>query len=83
MTTSALGLSQHLQTPNTLIFLLRVLGHIQITTAPAANPQRSLMAFWALLSAMNAISGLFHCLDYWSGGWGGKGLLLDFVGESE
>ncbi len=80
-TTQALGVLQHLYTPNTLILIARILAQIQITGAAYIHPQRSLFALWLMLTVMNLAAALLHLLDFAGGMSAGKGLMLDFVGQ--
>nr|XP_031861519.1 uncharacterized protein CI109_003123 [Kwoniella shandongensis]KAA5528591.1 hypothetical protein CI109_003123 [Kwoniella shandongensis] len=81
-TTQALGLLQHLYTPNILILVSRILAQIQITASGIIHPTRSLLALSSMLTAMNAVAMFLHVLDFAGGMNGGKGLVLDFVGQA-
>jgi hypothetical protein len=83
MTTQAIGLMQHLYTPNTLILFARVLAQIQITGAAYIHPHRSLFTLFFMLTLMNMAAVMLHLLDFVGGMNGGKGLMLDFVGQGE
>ncbi|ORY33122.1 hypothetical protein BCR39DRAFT_521365 [Naematelia encephala] len=82
MTTHALGLLQHLYTPNLLILAARLLAQVQLTVASVVHPTRSLLALGAMLILMNFTAALLHLLDFVGGMNGGKGLMLDFIGQS-
>ena len=82
-TTHAIGLLQHLYTPNALVLISRILAQIQITGAAYIHPHRSLFALFLMLTFMNMAAVLLHLLDFVGGMSGGKGLMLDFVGQGE
>lgn len=82
MTTQAIGLMQQLYTPNMLILIARVLAQVQITGAAYIHPQQSLFALFLLLTMLNIAAGFLHLLDFVGGMNGGKGLMLDFVGQA-
>ena len=79
----AIGLLQHLYTPNLLILIARILAQVQITGAADIHPTRSLFALSFMLSMMNIAAVLLHMLDFVGGMSGGKGVMLDFVGQGE
>jgi hypothetical protein len=79
----ALGLLQHLYTPNALILVGRILAQIQITGAAVIHPDRSLLSLVLALAALNAVSILLHLLDFAGGMNGGMGIILDFIGQCE
>ncbi|KAK8844044.1 hypothetical protein IAR55_006838 [Kwoniella newhampshirensis] len=81
-TTQALGVIQHLYTPNILILVARVLIQMQINASAFIHPSRSLFALTTMLTVMNLVAGLLHVLDFAGGMNGGKGLVLDFVGQA-
>jgi hypothetical protein len=74
---------QYLYSPNLLILLLRSLVQNQILHSPIMHPGRSLFGLGFMLTAMNAVAGLLHTLDYMAGMNGGKGVILDFVGQGQ
>ncbi|RSH95191.1 hypothetical protein EHS25_000277 [Saitozyma podzolica] len=81
-TTQAIGLLQHLYTPSALILISRMLAGVQITAAGYVHANRSLLSLVAMLTAMNIAAGCLHMLDFLGGMNGGKGLMLDFVGQA-
>ncbi|WVQ81079.1 hypothetical protein IAT38_003201 [Cryptococcus sp. DSM 104549] len=80
-TAQALGLIQHFYTPNILILLARLLAHLQIHITSIIQPTRSLLIRTLMLIAMNLAACGLHVLDFAGGMNGGKGLVLDFVGQ--
>ena len=82
-TIHAIALLQHLYTPNALVLISRILAQIQITGAAHIHPHRSLFALFLMLTFMNMAAVLLHLLDFVGGMSGGKGLMLDFVGQGE
>lgn len=81
MTTQAIALMQHFYTPNILILISRILAQIQITGAAYIHPQRSLFALGLMLTVLNVVAAFLHLLDFAGGMNGGKGLVLDFIGQ--
>jgi len=74
---------QQLYTPNVLVLASRLLVQAQIAAAPFTHPTRSLLTLFFLLASMNASATFLHLLDFWAGMNGGKGVILDFVGQCE
>jgi hypothetical protein len=58
-----------------------MLAQVQITGAAFIHPNRSLFSLTVMLTVMNIVAALLHLLDFASGLNGGKGLMLDFVGQ--
>lgn len=83
MTTQALAVLQQLYTPNMLVLVSRLLVQAQIGAAPFVHPTRSLLALFLMLGLTNFSAVFLHCLDFWAGINGGKGVVLDFVGQCE
>lgn len=51
--------------------------------APILHPGRSLFGLGFMLTAINLVAGFLHSLDFLAGMNGGKGVILDFVGQGE
>jgi hypothetical protein len=83
MTTQALAVLQQLYTPNILVLVSRLLVQAQIGAAPFVHPTRSLAALFLMLVVTNFAAVFLHCLDFWAELNGGKGVVLDFVGQCE
>lgn len=83
MTTHALAVLQQLYSPNILVLVSRLLVQAQIGAAPFVHPTRSLLALFFMLVLTNFSAVFLHCLDFWAGLNGGKGVVLDFVGQCE
>ncbi|OCF35696.1 hypothetical protein I316_02751 [Kwoniella heveanensis BCC8398] len=81
-TAQAIALIQHFYSPNILVLLARLLAQIQINACAFIHPTKSLFGLTSVLSFMNLAVGLLHVLDFWGGMNGGKGLILDFVGQA-
>lgn len=60
-----------------------MLAQVQITSAAYIHPNRTLLSLCVMVTLMNVAAALLHCLDFAGGLNGGKGLLLDFVGQCE
>lgn len=72
---------QYLYSPNFLIVLSRALIQQQIIATPVVHPTRSLFGLAFMLTMMNSVAVLLHWLDFLAGMNGGKGIILDFVGQ--
>ncbi|WVQ93088.1 hypothetical protein IAU59_000152 [Kwoniella sp. CBS 9459] len=81
-TAQAVALIQHFYSPNILVLLARLLAQIQINACAYIHPTKSLLGLTTVLSCMNLAVGFLHLLDFWGGMNGGKGLILDFVGQA-
>nr|XP_019049726.1 hypothetical protein I302_00145 [Kwoniella bestiolae CBS 10118]OCF28656.1 hypothetical protein I302_00145 [Kwoniella bestiolae CBS 10118] len=73
---------QHFYTPNLLILIARVLAQVQINACAFIHPTKSLMGLSLMLVVLNLAAAFLHLLDFAGGMNGGKGLILDFVGQA-
>ncbi|WVR08948.1 hypothetical protein IAU60_006007 [Kwoniella sp. DSM 27419] len=80
--TQAVSLLQHFYTPNLLILISRIMAQLQINACVLIHPTKSLLSLTAMLSVMNLAAVLLHLLDFAAGSNGGKGLILDFIGQA-
>ncbi|BEI84869.1 hypothetical protein CcaverHIS002_0502700 [Cutaneotrichosporon cavernicola] len=81
-TLQALALVQHFYAPNMLVLLCRVFSLIHIRAPPVIQPTRSLFSLWFLVATTNLAAVFFHLMGDGEGGYDTKGLMLDFVGQS-
>ncbi|WWC72978.1 uncharacterized protein I206_106942 [Kwoniella pini CBS 10737] len=81
-TAQALCVMQHFYTPNLLILISRVLAQVQINACAFIHPSKSLFGLSLMLVALNIAAAFLHLLDFAGGMNGGKGLVLDFVGQA-
>ncbi|WVF65415.1 hypothetical protein IAT40_000142 [Kwoniella sp. CBS 6097] len=81
-TAQAIALIQHFYSPNILVLVARLLAQIQINACAFIHPTKSLLGLTTVLIGMNLAVGFLHMLDFWGGMNGGKGLILDFVGQA-
>jgi hypothetical protein len=78
---STLVFVQYLYSPNFLILVARILIQSQIVNSHVTHPGRSLFGLGAMLTFMNVMAAGLHSIDFMTGMNGGKGVILDFVGQ--
>lgn len=72
---------QYLYQPSLLVFGARIAAQIRIAATAHLRPRRSLFTFAVMLTLMNMFAAFLHWLDFPGGSPGGKGLILDFIGQ--
>jgi len=80
---STLSFIQYLYSPNILILVARIIIQSQIINSHITHPGRSLFGLGSMLTFTNMMAAALHSVDFMTGMNGGRGIILDFVGQCQ